>query len=110
LCTCHWRKQLLKVVDVCITLNPQYPFWDESQHEPLLLGICLPLLPNEYRFRPWKLKTTKFVEQFAREVHGMQSASVEMDWDILRKFLVQARGIPTLPNGVARKLLYSENK
>jgi hypothetical protein len=73
--------------------------------EPLLIGLCFPLLPNEYRFRPWQLRYTEFIKKFEREMHGMQSAGDSVDWSVLQQFLIQARRIPTLPDGMARKLL-----
>ena len=105
LCTCHFRKQLLKSCDVVLTIQPKFSFWDTNMHEPLLVGFYLPLLPPDYRYRPWRLKHTKFVAEFRLEVHRMQVASGKMDWDILRKFLLRARSIPSLPDGMARKLL-----
>ena len=105
LCTCCWRKQLLKICDVVFTVLPQHYFWDTDMHEPLLVGIHFPLLPPETRFKPWKLKRTKFVEGFKSDVHRMQASGKPMDWDILRKFSLQARSIPSLSNGMARKLL-----
>ena len=74
-------------------------------HEPLLVGVYFPLLPPDFRFRPWRLKHTKFVEEFRLKVHGMQAAGGEMDWNILREFLLRARSIPSLPDGLARELL-----
>ena len=45
LCTCHWRKQLLKACDVVLTIQPKFEFWPTNMHEPLLVGVYFPLLP-----------------------------------------------------------------
>ena len=105
LCTCSWRKQLLKACDVVITIQPKFIFWNTNMHEPLLIGICFPLLPAQPRFKPWRLKHTKLVDRFKSEVHRMQASSNAMDWSILRKFLLQARSIPSVSDGLARELL-----
>ena len=105
LCTCHWRKQLLKVCDVVFNILPKFEFWNSDMHEPLLVGIYFPLLPPETRFRPWRLKHTKFVDEFRTSLHRMQATSKQMDWDQMRKFLLQARSIPSLLNGLAREML-----
>ena len=110
LCTCSWRKQLLKVCDVVLTIQPQFSFWEADMHEPLLVGIYFPLLPPDIRFKPWQLKPTKFVERFKTNLHRMQAARESVDWNILRKFLLQARSIPTLPDGMARQLLQVEDR
>ena len=105
LCTCHFRKQLLKACDLVLTIQPKFDFWKANMHEPLLIGIYFPLLPPDFRFRPWRLKHTKFVEEFRLKVHRMQVTSREVDWNILREFLLRARSIPGLPDGMARELL-----
>jgi hypothetical protein len=43
LCTSHFGKQLLKACDTMLTINVTNPFWDSHMHEPLLLGLHLPL-------------------------------------------------------------------
>ena len=105
LCTCHWRKQLLKVCDVVLTISPKFSFWSTHMHEPLLVGIHFPLLPPDVKFRPWKLKHTEFVERFRTNLHRVQATSKSVDWNLLREFLLQARSIPSLPDGLARDLL-----
>ena len=105
LCTCSWRKQLLKACDVVLTIQPKYKFWNKNMHEPLLIGIRFPLLPALTRFKPWHLKHTKFVARLKSDVHRMQATGDAMDWNILRKFLLQARSIPSLSNVLARELL-----
>ena len=105
LCTSHWRKQLLKCCDLVLTLALNDTFWPRQSHEPLLLGICFPLLPPLVKYRPWKLKFTKFVEDFEKRMRFLQSTGNEVDWHILREFLIRARSIPSLSDGMARKLL-----
>lgn len=110
LCTGHWRKQLLKVCDVVLTIQPIFEFWNTDMHEPLILGIYFPLLPPDIRFKPWKLKHTEFVERFRTDLHRMQAARKSVDWGILREFLLRARSIPTMPHGLARELLQEKDR
>ena len=105
LCTCHWRKQLLKACDVVLTIQPKFEFWSTNMHEPLLVGVCFPLLPPESRYKPWKFKHTKFVDGFRTTLHGMQTTSQQVDWNILRQFLLRARSVYSLSDGLARELL-----
>ena len=105
LCTCHWRKQLLKVCDIVLTIQPKFLFWPANMYEPLLVGIHFPLLPPIFKFRPWKLKHTEFVEKFRAELHRVQATGQSVDWSILREFQLRSRSIPSLPDGVARELL-----
>jgi hypothetical protein len=105
LCTSHWRKQLLKCCDLVLTIQMNESFWPRQSHEPLLMGIYFPLLPPHFKYRPWKLKHTKFVEDFEHKMRMLQSTSNEVDWSILRKFLVRARSISTMSDGLARELL-----
>ena len=108
LCTSHWRKQLGKVCDILITLHPKHEFWDASMHEPLMLGIYLPLLPPLYKYRPWRFKYTQYAADVESEVLRMQQAGGKLEWDCLRKLFTQARTICTMPDGVARKLLQTK--
>ena len=111
LCTNSWRKQLQKACDVIFVIQPKFKFWGESMHEPLvLIGIYFPILPHDYRFRPWKLKRTELVESCKLTVHGMQRPGQPADWSILRKLLLQARTIPSMSPCMARKLLQVKDR
>ena len=105
LCTNLWRKQLNKACDALFVIQPKFEFWGENLHEPLLIGIYFPLLPYDYKYRPWKLRRTKLVDTAERAVHGMQRPGEPADWNLLRKLLLQARTIPTMPQSMARRLL-----
>ena len=74
-------------------------------HEPLILAISFPLLPHSMHVKRWNLKGTQFVERATSEVSGMQSPGGKINWHILWQLFDTARSIPTLSDGVARKLL-----
>jgi hypothetical protein len=110
LCTSHWRKQLLKCCDLVLTLPFDNKIWAHTAHEPLLMGLHFPLLPPLHKYRPWKLKRTKLVADFEVRLRRLYVASDEMDWSVLRKFLLLARSIPSLPERLARDLLQTKTR
>ena len=110
LCTSRWRKQLLKVSDVDLYILPVHDFWSAEMHEPLLIVISFPILPHDSRFQPWCLKDTELVDGTRRYLRRVQKAGDEVEWNCLRKLLVQARQIPTMQKGLARKMLQSKSR
>ena len=105
LCTSLWRKQLNKVCDLMITIQPRETFWTSDMHEPLMLGISFPIYSHHSKFSPWKLRGTRMVEELRTNVHRVQSDGGSVDWNCLRELLVKAREIPTMSASLARKLL-----
>ena len=106
LCTSKcWRKQLLKVADVDFYILPQHPFWAAEMHEPLLMIFRFPLLPHDSKFAPWQLKDTELVDRTRRYLRRVQKAGESVEWNNLRKLLVKAREIPSMSQGMARKVL-----
>lgn len=105
LCTWLFRKQLGKVVDLLLTVETNHTFWNKTMHEPLLLGLYLPLLPPLSRFAPQKLKHTQLVERVQSKLYSMQKEGHKVEWHHLRKLLFQAWKIPTMPHGMAQRLL-----
>jgi hypothetical protein len=105
LCTAMWRKQLNKVADLIIQVQPNEEFWGSAQHEPLLIAFYFPILPTLPKYRPWQLKGTELVDRTQREVQRMQKGSEPVDWSCLRELLLLTRKIPSLPDGMVRKLL-----
>ena len=101
LLTSRWRKQLSKTADVVLTLPLGASYWEITQHEPLLLAICLPMI----RSSPWRLKGTPFVERLERDVRQMPTSGEGGLGIILREFLLQAWALDSLPKRVVRSLL-----
>jgi hypothetical protein len=105
LCTAMWRKQLNKVADLIVQVQPVEDFWGKSQHEPLLIAFYFPILPTLRKFRPWQLKGTELVDRTRRKLQRMQEASEPVDWSCLRELLLLSRKVRTMPDGMARELL-----
>jgi hypothetical protein len=110
LCTSHWRKQLMKVADIILTIKTDETFWGAEMHEPLLTAIYFPLLPSDFKYRPWQLRDTELVGRCKRQVSGMRKRGRSVDWSCLRELSISARKIPSMPDGMARKLLCTKNE
>ena len=48
--TSRWWKQLIKIADLVFTFPLDFPLWDKTYHEPLLISLVYPL---HFRF-PWQ--------------------------------------------------------
>lgn len=81
LCTCHWRKNLGKICNVLLTLQPIHKFWGHDMHEPVILGLYLPLLPPLTVYRPWWLKYTKYVRILEWKMRRVQASHEHMTWN-----------------------------
>jgi hypothetical protein len=101
LLTLRWRKQLTKTADVIFTNEIGESYWDRSQHEPLLIAICLPL----FRSSPWRLKGTPFVERVEGCVREMQKGDDGNVGPVLHEFLLQARALEGMQKLLVRSLL-----
>jgi len=101
LMTSRWRKQLSKVADVVLTLPLGGSYWGVSQHEPLILAICFPMI----RSSPWKLKGTVLMERVVGAMLQMPVASEGGLGIVLRELCLQAWALDTMPGRVVRPLL-----
>lgn len=105
LCTSHWRKQLLKVCDIVLTIKVDSPFWPSHLHEPLLMGIYFSLLPPYTRFAPWRFKYTQWLEDRRCKMQKMQSEGHTLDGNHLWQLFSETRKISTMQKKLARKML-----
>jgi hypothetical protein len=58
LLTAVWRRHLNKICDLVFTLPIGNDLWTDSQFEPLIIGLSLPLS----RHAPWKLRGTPLLD------------------------------------------------
>jgi hypothetical protein len=100
-----WFRRFLKEMDFVITIPAQWPEWPAEMHEALLMGFSLPLL----RCYPWRWGRSPAVVAFARTVSAVYKTDNNYGRDLLRKFWRAARRVPSLPDGVVRKLLSSND-
>ena len=78
-------------------------FWSPSQHEPLIILVCLPYL----RFYPWELRNTPPILEVVRLLREVSEGSETAYRDILWKFFLFTRRLYPMPKGLVRKVLYS---
>ena len=97
-----WMKQFYKAVDMVKELPANNFFWSKAQFEPLLVGICSPYV----RHFPWLVRNTAKAFQVARDVLRLLPHQELDARNILRKFLVECRKLPSIPPDVVRRVLY----
>ena len=101
LMTSRWRKQLLKVSDLCITMPFDSIVWPESNFEPLIIAIVLPF----FSLHPWKLKNTKLVRGCERNLQEVWKDDFLLGRNLLRELLQSARSLESMPRDLVRELL-----
>ena len=102
--TSIWRKQLIRVADVVITLPFIENIWEKSQqHEPLTLAFVFPFL----HFSPWQLKRTRAFLEVGWVLQKMWKNSEVTPGPILRKFLLKTRSLESMQEYVVRQVLQS---
>jgi hypothetical protein len=77
---------------------------EKGQHEPLICIVCLPLSCH----RPWILRGTKLVGDIDRSLRGIESFNTSRTRSLLKKFLEQVRGLESMPSGMVRHLLRTD--
>ena len=70
-------------------------------HEPLFVGIALPLLHRN----PWSLQGTPLLVELERELRQVLSSGEEDGGNILRKLLRTPRQLAGVSEGMARRML-----
>ena len=101
LMTYKWRIFLLKTCDLSFYVDAGIDCWDVDMHESVLIAIYLPQL----HCFPWTFRKSKSVLEVERTLRQMPSPKTRPQGLVLRKFLKFTRTIPTMPDGLVRKLL-----
>ena len=97
----RWIRLLYKLADFVFHIPPGSPHWPCSAHEPLFVGISLPLLNRH----PWTLRRTPLLVGLERQLREVQATGESDGGDILRKLLRTPRRLAGVPEGVAREVL-----
>ena len=92
---------LYKVSDVVLKIPDGSRHWPSNMHEPLLIGVSLPLLTRN----PWTLRGTPLLVGLERELHQVLRSGEEDGGDLLRKLLRTPRQLASVSECVARQLL-----
>ncbi len=70
-------------------------------HEPLFVGISLPLLTRN----PWSLQRMMLLVDLERQLHQVLSSCEEDGGDIMRKLLQTPRQVASMSENVAPQML-----
>ena len=98
--TSKWRKGLSKAADIIVELPFLTHYWEKSFHEPLILAIALPLCEHS----PWKLRGTCFTDRVESSLQKVRTSGKGDVRSILRKFLLEAGALGTMPVGILSEM------
>ena len=101
LCSPTWSRLFYKLSDFVFKLPPGSTHWPLALHEPLFVGISLPLV----RHYPWSLRGTPLLVDMDRRLRRMQETGESDGRDLLRELLRVPGRISRVSEGVARGLL-----
>jgi hypothetical protein len=96
-----WMQMFYKLSDFVFKLPPGSRHWPSSMHEPLLVGISLPLLTRN----PWSLRRTPLLVDLERQLRQVLSSRKEDGGDILCKLLQALRQVASVSENVACRML-----
>jgi hypothetical protein len=101
LMTVYWRKSLNKSCDLVFEVPIETDVWSNTQFEPLIIGICLPLS----RHSLWKLRGTALLDRVGRLLRGLPTSDIRWGRTILQQLLQQTRSLESLHTSMVRDLL-----
>jgi hypothetical protein len=96
-----WIRMFHKLSDFIFKLSPGSVHWPHAMHEPLFVGISLPLLSRD----PWTLRRSPLLVAMERDLRRVLSTGEADGRDILCKLLRTPRRLASLPADMARKVL-----
>ena len=101
LMTARWRKQLVKVSDMIVTMPFDNIVWNSLEYEPLTLSVIL----SFHSRAPWQLKTSKYVEGCEGNLRKMWKNDFSVRRNLLRKLLDTTWILEGLSESMVRKVL-----
>ena len=99
--TPRWSRLFHKLSDFVCHLPAGSPHWPCEMHEPLFVGISLPLTHRP----PWSLRRTPLLVGLEREMRRVQSTREADGRDILCKLLRTPGRLAAVSEDVARRML-----
>jgi hypothetical protein len=99
----HWRKFLGKVCTLTFTIPLDSDVWSNSQFEPLIAGLYLPIC----RQKPWDLRGSPMLERVERLLRQMPLTHPRWGRIVLFKLLFQMKSLETMSSSLVRDLLYT---
>jgi hypothetical protein len=101
LMTATWRKMLAKICDIVFMVPVGSRMWPDSQFEPLIVGLCLPLIKHS----PWKLKGTHLMVGLERELRSLPPSDYGRSRIVLREYLRLSQSLDGMPTSMVRQVL-----
>ncbi len=96
-----WMRLFNKLSDFVFKIPLGSHHRPTSMHEPLFVGIALPLLPRN----PWFLRGTLLLVGLERQLRQVLSSGQEDGGNILRQLLQTLRQVASVSDGVVRRML-----
>jgi len=96
-----WLQLFYKLSDFVFRLSPGSCYWPHAMHEPLIVGILLPLSSRP----PWTLRGTLLLVAMERELRDVLSGGEANGGDIVRKLLQIPGRVASMLEDMARQLL-----
>jgi hypothetical protein len=98
----EWRRRLTSVTDCHFTIPAgAIPQWPKEMHEPLTVGIYLPL----FRCQPWDWKRVPFLVPMGISLSKMHKEDPASARSLLCQFWSATKQVPRVRTGVLRVLL-----
>jgi hypothetical protein len=99
----EWFRRFRRTVDFYFFVPAgSIPAWPASMHEPLTIGVFLPLL----RFSPWDWKRVKFLVSFSLSLSAMYKEGDPSAGSVLCEFWLSCSWIARMLKGLVRDLLH----
>jgi len=103
----EWYRRFSKTADIYFRIPAgAIPEWPAEMHEPLHIGIYLPL----FSCFPWDWKQVTWMGNLGRAVSAMFKNGDPRAGDHVREFWRGAAGVPTLQPGMVRRVLLTGPK
>ena len=96
-----WMRLLYKLSDFVFKLRPGSQHWPSCMHEPLFIGISLPLLNRN----PWSVRGTPLLVDLERQLRQVLASGKGDGGDLLRQLLRTSRKLDSVSESVARRML-----
>ena len=96
-----WMRMLYKLSDFVFKLHPGSQHWPSCMHEPLFIGISLPLLNRN----PWSVRGTPLLVDLERQLRQVLASGKGDGGDLLRQLLRTSRKLDSVSESVARRML-----
>jgi hypothetical protein len=97
----EWYRRFVRIVDLYFVIPAGSGLWGSDKHEPLVVGLYLPLL----RHSPWDWRKVLFLVGSARKMSEVFKNDFEEGGNLLRPFWLSALWVQDMPKLLVSDLL-----